>query len=80
MKGEIFLFRSVSSKKDERLHAEEVLRMWNVKIGSLLTNMLDTKEEEDAAKEATAVDEGGPTLILSLEFLLVEIRMQWIEA
>ena len=55
-----FLFRSLSYKKDEHYHAKKVLSTWNVKIESLLTNM-DTKEDRKAAKDTTAIDEGGPT-------------------
>jgi hypothetical protein len=86
-KNETMLFRSLRCLKDDHYHAKKVLRTWNVKIGPVHFNT-DTKEDRDAVRDATPIDEGGgPTrafvsafcvklVILSLEFPLVEIRIR----
>ena len=60
IKDDTYLFRSLSFNKNEHYHANKVLRTWNVKIGPIHSNT-DTKEDRAAAKDITAIDQGGPT-------------------
>ena len=57
-KNETMLFRSLRCLKDDHYHAKKVLRTWNVKIGPVHFNT-DTKEDRDAVRDATPIDEGG---------------------
>jgi hypothetical protein len=60
IKDDTYLFRSLSYNKNEHYHAYKFLRKWTVKIGPIHSNT-DTKEDRAAAKEITAIDQGGPT-------------------